>query len=78
MVRAERRGCRKNANNWPQLTLEICRNNSNPGRPFPLKGNYYANVFIHFEPIDPIPGMPEPEADIPPYVIPGSVWEKGK
>mmetsp|Transcript_22394 Transcript_22394/g.38426 ORF Transcript_22394/g.38426 Transcript_22394/m.38426 type:complete len:493 (+) Transcript_22394:84-1562(+) len=21
------------------------------GRPFPLKGNYYANVFIHFEPV---------------------------
>eukprot|EP00349_Pseudokeronopsis_sp_Brazil_P001488 CAMPEP_0202960736 /NCGR_PEP_ID=MMETSP1396-20130829/4886_1 /ASSEMBLY_ACC=CAM_ASM_000872 /TAXON_ID= /ORGANISM="Pseudokeronopsis sp., Strain Brazil" /LENGTH=354 /DNA_ID=CAMNT_0049680143 /DNA_START=206 /DNA_END=1270 /DNA_ORIENTATION=+ len=22
------------------------------GRPFPLKGRYYANVFVHFEPID--------------------------
>ena len=23
------------------------------GRPFPMKGNYFANVFIHFEPIGP-------------------------
>jgi prolyl 4-hydroxylase len=57
------------------------------GRPFPLKGSYYANVFVHFEPIgslgrttsstgevkeDP---MYDPELDLPPYLVPGSVWE---
>ena len=41
-----------------------------------MNGNFFANVFIHFEPIDPHPDFPVPEADIPPYIIPGSVWEK--
>jgi len=46
------------------------------GRPFPLKGRFMANVFIHFEPIgctgcDIIDGTSE----LPPYVIPGSLEE---
>ena len=46
------------------------------GRPFPLKGRFMANVFIHFEPI----GSADSEqnygtTDIPPYVIPGSIEE---
>ena len=35
------------------------------GRPFPLKGDYYANVFVHFEPIS--------EGEFPPpYIVPGT------
>eukprot|EP00934_Nitzschia_sp_Nitz4_P001932 Nitzschia sp. Nitz4//scaffold3_size479765//398844//399468//NITZ4_000171-RA/size479765-exonerate_protein2genome-gene-1.375-mRNA-1//-1//CDS//3329550971//1932//frame0 len=50
------------------------------GRPFPLKGNYFANVFVHFEavgPHDPTTAQSfDPELDLPPYLIPGSPWEK--
>eukprot|EP00536_Pseudo-nitzschia_multiseries_P007412 jgi/Psemu1/256225/estExt_Genewise1Plus.C_1750033 len=48
------------------------------GRPFPMVGNFFANCFIHFEPIRPIEGenLHDPNSDIPPYVIPGSVWAK--
>ena len=50
------------------------------GRPFPFKGNFYANVFVHFEPLGPLDpndeGTYDPNLDIPPYVIPDSVWEK--
>jgi prolyl 4-hydroxylase len=50
------------------------------GRPFPLKGRSYANVFAHFEPIGPLdpdePGTYDPTHDLPPYLIPGSKWEK--
>jgi prolyl 4-hydroxylase len=50
------------------------------GRPFPFKGNFYANLFVHFEPIGPLDpneeGTYDPALDIPPYVIPDSVWEK--
>lgn len=42
------------------------------GRPFPLKGRFMANVFIHFEPIGPSNGQVEFTGDLPPYVIPGS------
>lgn len=49
------------------------------GRPFPLVGNYYANVFVHFEPVAPLdpddPDTYDPERDIPPYLIPDSDWE---
>ena len=53
------------------------------GRPFPLKGNYFANVVIHFEPLGPINEAEKQETktdndtivDIPPYIIPGSVLE---
>ena len=35
------------------------------GRPFPLKGEYYSNVFVHFEPIS--------EGIFPPpYIVPGT------
>eukprot|EP00535_Pseudo-nitzschia_heimii_P007192 CAMPEP_0197175064 /NCGR_PEP_ID=MMETSP1423-20130617/1386_1 /TAXON_ID=476441 /ORGANISM="Pseudo-nitzschia heimii, Strain UNC1101" /LENGTH=595 /DNA_ID=CAMNT_0042624125 /DNA_START=60 /DNA_END=1847 /DNA_ORIENTATION=- len=61
------------------------------GRPFPLKGRYFANVFIHFEPYD---GWDDASArggrgdektttklgsntgDLPPYIIPGSPEEE--
>jgi len=50
------------------------------GRPFPMRGNYFANLFIHFEPIGPLDPDEEsnydPNLDIPPYIIPDSVWEK--
>jgi prolyl 4-hydroxylase len=45
------------------------------GRPFPLKGRYMANVFIHFEPIGEVGGQIEYTGDLPPYVIPGSPEE---
>jgi prolyl 4-hydroxylase len=46
------------------------------GRPFPLKGRFMANVFIHFEPIGPIDGELEiGKSDLPPYIIPGSSEE---
>jgi prolyl 4-hydroxylase len=45
-------------------------------RPFPLKGRFMSNVFIHFEPIGPIAGQIEYTGDLPPYLIPGSPEEK--
>ena len=47
------------------------------GRPFPMRGNFYANCFVHFEPIAPIDGNSkyDPTLDLPPYLIPGSAWE---
>lgn len=54
------------------------------GRPFPLKGNYYANVFVHYEVIGSKSedgeiyldegGRESREAGLPPYIIPGSHW----
>jgi prolyl 4-hydroxylase len=52
------------------------------GRPFPLNGKFYANVFVHFEPVGMRLGgtqedsMYDPALDLPPYLVPGSVWEK--
>lgn len=47
------------------------------GRPFPLKGRFMANVFIHFEPIGPLGGEDlYGTNDLPPYVIPGSPEEE--
>mmetsp|Transcript_12521 Transcript_12521/g.19374 ORF Transcript_12521/g.19374 Transcript_12521/m.19374 type:complete len:453 (+) Transcript_12521:134-1492(+) len=60
------------------------------GRPFPMKGNYFANVFIHFEPIGPVvpegskfskdmlPDQARKSIDdgLPPYVVKGSPWAK--
>ncbi|KAL7556635.1 hypothetical protein ACA910_014166 [Epithemia clementina (nom. ined.)] len=46
------------------------------GRPFPLRGNYYANIFVHFEPMgdkystEPLP----PQGSLPPYLVPDSPW----
>lgn len=37
------------------------------GRPFPLKGKYYANIFIHF-----VPEEEDEDGDLPPYILPGS------
>lgn len=45
------------------------------GRPFPLKGRFMANMFIHFEPVGPIRGSVELNGDLPPYIIPGSPEE---
>lgn len=42
------------------------------GRPFPLKGRFMANVFIHFEPIGPVGDDLSTTGDLPPYVVPGS------
>lgn len=47
------------------------------GRPFPLKGRFMANIFIHFEPVGPIDGQVQYTGDLPPYLIPGSLSEKG-
>lgn len=48
------------------------------GRPFPLVGRFYANAFLHFEPIGTLEtdklGLNENGS--PPYIIPGSIWEK--
>lgn len=44
------------------------------GRPFPLQGELYSNVFMHFEPRDM--ALDHPRGGLPPYVIPGSAWEK--
>lgn len=50
------------------------------GRPFPLKGKYFANIFIHFEPTGrPLYHDPdyklELNSDLPPYILPNSPWE---
>lgn len=49
------------------------------GRPFPLRGKFFANIFVHFEPsqapIDAPTKNDDEESDLPPYLIPGSVWE---
>jgi prolyl 4-hydroxylase len=48
------------------------------GRPFPLKGKFYANIFIHFEPTGPLNDGGDERGllgDLPPYLIPGSYWE---
>lgn len=44
------------------------------GRPFALKGRFYANIFIHFEPTgEHLDGKWETTDDFyPPYLIPGS------
>lgn len=46
------------------------------GRPWPLNGNYYANVFVHFEPIgqeNSEEGLPD-GGSLPPYVVKDSAW----
>ena len=45
------------------------------GRPFPLKGRFMANIFIHFEPIGPVHGQIKYDGDLPPYLLPGSPAE---
>mmetsp|Transcript_11323 Transcript_11323/g.32529 ORF Transcript_11323/g.32529 Transcript_11323/m.32529 type:complete len:505 (+) Transcript_11323:101-1615(+) len=49
------------------------------GRPFPLKGRFYANIFIHFEPIGFFDGRPfinKDDPELPPYVKADSVEAK--
>ena len=45
-------------------------------RPFPMRGNYFANCFIHYEPIEPLEGesLYDPALDLPPYIIANSTW----
>jgi prolyl 4-hydroxylase len=45
------------------------------GRPFPFRGNYFANIFVHFEPLGPaskplVEYLTEPLGDTPPYINP--------
>ena len=48
------------------------------GRPFPLKGRFFANIFIHFEPTGRHVGdkndafLDELDDFLPPYLVPGS------
>ena len=46
------------------------------GRPFPLIGRYYANIFIHFEAVgehlDGTMDPYDPDSMLPPYVLPNS------
>eukprot|EP00538_Stauroneis_constricta_P004674 CAMPEP_0119548182 /NCGR_PEP_ID=MMETSP1352-20130426/2155_1 /TAXON_ID=265584 /ORGANISM="Stauroneis constricta, Strain CCMP1120" /LENGTH=452 /DNA_ID=CAMNT_0007593371 /DNA_START=91 /DNA_END=1449 /DNA_ORIENTATION=- len=42
------------------------------GRPFPLKGRYMANIFVHFEPVGKVGEPVHLKPDLPNYVIPGS------
>ena len=50
------------------------------GRPFPMKGRSFVNVFLHFQPIGPLDDVEQwgpggEKGDLPPYVIPGGQWE---
>ena len=48
------------------------------GRPFPLNGKYFANIFVHFEPVghhDSSDASFE-EGGLPPYLQEGSAWEE--
>lgn len=46
------------------------------GRPFPLNGRFYANVFVHFEALGPRNASEAAaDSDLPPYLIPDSSWE---
>ena len=52
------------------------------GRPFPLRGRSYANIFIHFEPYDgwdaarDKTNLGDSNGDLPPYILPGSPDEE--
>ncbi len=50
------------------------------GRPFPLVGRYFANVFIHFEAtgehLDGRIDQSDNDSLLPPYIIPDSPWAK--
>mmetsp|Transcript_26147 Transcript_26147/g.43609 ORF Transcript_26147/g.43609 Transcript_26147/m.43609 type:complete len:446 (+) Transcript_26147:230-1567(+) len=60
------------------------------GRPFPMRGRYFANIFVHFEPLGAFHKDPNDfssevvyqeealdslEEGLPPYIIPGSPWD---
>jgi len=59
------------------------------GRPFPMRGKFYANIFVHFEPIGALAFAPDTNLTdvvideesqnaiaqgLPPYVIPENEW----
>jgi len=54
------------------------------GRPFPLNGNFFANIFVHYEVVGSKSetgeyyldegGQESRDAGLPPYIVPGSVW----
>ena len=47
------------------------------GRPFPMKGRFYANIFIHFEPTGEHlydDGHDDLDDFYPPYLMPNSPW----
>ena len=43
-----------------------------------MKGNWFANCFIHYEPIEPIEGgsLYDADVDLPPYIVRDSKWEE--
>jgi hypothetical protein len=43
-----------------------------------MVGNFFANMFVHFEVLCPQEGESnyDPESGIPPYIIPGSPYEE--
>lgn len=46
------------------------------GRPFPMRGSFFANIFVHFEVIGETKSEDLAESGgLPPYVVPGSSWE---
>ena len=46
------------------------------GRPFPMRGRFFANIFVHFEVLGDIANTDLPKSGgLPPYVMPGSSWE---
>jgi prolyl 4-hydroxylase len=52
------------------------------GRPYPFRGKYFANVFVHFEPLGPADKqledfLTEPVGDLPPYLNPESAEMMG-
>lgn len=48
------------------------------GRPFPLNGKFYANIFVHFEPMGATNSTEQLPAagSYPPYLIPESPWDE--
>jgi prolyl 4-hydroxylase len=50
------------------------------GRPFPLRGRFMANLFVHFEPLGPKDRLHDPSvkqsSGLPPYVLPNTVVAK--
>mmetsp|Transcript_24336 Transcript_24336/g.36093 ORF Transcript_24336/g.36093 Transcript_24336/m.36093 type:complete len:423 (-) Transcript_24336:102-1370(-) len=62
------------------------------GRPFPMNGRFFANLFVHFEPLGAFrrenhdeftndivyheDSLISTEEDLPPYVIPDSPWDE--
>ena len=41
-------------------------------RPFPLKGRFFANIFVHFEPLGPVgEDIVSIDGDLPKYIIRG-------